>query len=312
MHHYHNPLYVSYGTVDETDGLKQALSLARNNETSLKVLVVSPKFPDDYPDYKSQYEDALLAKTKDAISTVKSALNLEEEAVTTDVELLSDKTPAIKIIQYILQHGHDLLIKEAELHDGTSGFKAMDMNLLRKCPCPVWLCRPIPQSRQDIQVAVAIDPESQDPVAQQLSKRMLALSDSLAESCSGKLHVVSCWDDAFENYLRDNVWLKTPDTAIAEALAETQQQHFNALKDLVKSSGVGDNYQVHHLRGTPEELIPSFTRDNHIDILVMGTVARTGIPGFFIGNTAENIVQRLSCSLLALKPQGFVSPVKAY
>lgn len=44
----------------------------------------------------------------------------------------------------------------------------------------------------------------------------------------------------------------------------------------------------------------------------MGTVARTGIPGFIIGNTAENILQKIDCSLLALKPLGFVSPVKAY
>lgn len=49
-----------------------------------------------------------------------------------------------------------------------------------------------------------------------------------------------------------------------------------------------------------------------MDILVMGTVARTGIPGFIIGNTAENVFQKLSCSLMALKPQGFVSPMKAY
>lgn len=44
----------------------------------------------------------------------------------------------------------------------------------------------------------------------------------------------------------------------------------------------------------------------------MGTVARTGIPGFIIGNTAENTLREIRCSLLALKPNGFVSPVKAY
>jgi len=44
----------------------------------------------------------------------------------------------------------------------------------------------------------------------------------------------------------------------------------------------------------------------------MGTVARTGISGFIIGNTAENILEEISCSLIALKPEGFVSPVKAY
>ncbi|GAM59013.1 universal stress protein family 1 [Vibrio ishigakensis] len=44
--------------------------------------------------------------------------------------------------------------------------------------------------------------------------------------------------------------------------------------------------------------------------MVMGTLARTGIPGIVIGNTAENIVQAVSCSLVALKPPGFVSPVR--
>jgi nucleotide-binding universal stress UspA family protein len=41
----------------------------------------------------------------------------------------------------------------------------------------------------------------------------------------------------------------------------------------------------------------------------MGTVARTGIAGFFMGNTAESILTQLECSVLTLKPQGFVSPV---
>lgn len=47
-------------------------------------------------------------------------------------------------------------------------------------------------------------------------------------------------------------------------------------------------------------------REEKIDVLVMGTVARTGSPGFIIGNTAESVVQQLS------KPNGFVSPVTAY
>jgi nucleotide-binding universal stress UspA family protein len=62
----------------------------------------------------------------------------------------------------------------------------------------------------------------------------------------------------------------------------------------------------------PDQSIPDFIDQNDIDILVMGTVARTGIYSFVIGNTAENILQKLSCSLLALKPKGFVSPVKAH
>jgi len=43
--------------------------------------------------------------------------------------------------------------------------------------------------------------------------------------------------------------------------------------------------------------------------VVMGTVARVGIPGFIIGNTAESILYRLNQSVFAIKPQGYVSPV---
>jgi len=41
----------------------------------------------------------------------------------------------------------------------------------------------------------------------------------------------------------------------------------------------------------------------------MGTVARTGIPGLIIGNTAESILSDIDCSLLAVKPEGFVTPI---
>jgi nucleotide-binding universal stress UspA family protein len=45
------------------------------------------------------------------------------------------------------------------------------------------------------------------------------------------------------------------------------------------------------------------------DLVVMGTVARTGIPGFIIGNTAETILNQIDGSVLAIKPRGFVTPV---
>lgn len=313
MRHYHNPLYVSHGTADETEGLKQALSLARNNAAPLGVLIVCPEFPEEFPDYRKKYEESLIAQAEASIRSTRHAIRLEEDAVDISIELLSDKVPSIKIIRYVLQHGHDLLIKEAEPRDGGgSGFKAIDMELLRKCPCAIWLCRPIEHSREHIQVAVAIDPESAEQAADDLSKRMMELSRSLADSCSGELHVVSCWDYEFESFLRGSVWVKVSDAQIVEVVRDTQREHRAALEKLIASSGISGNYRVHHLHGRAEECIPSFVRDRKIDILVMGTVARTGIPGFVIGNTAENILQKLSCSLMALKPPGFVSPVKAY
>jgi len=313
VHHYHNPLYVSRGSADETEGLKQALSLARNNNAPLSVLVVCPEFPDDFPDYRKQYEESLIAQAEASIRSTKESIRLEQDAVPISIEIVSDNTPSVKIIQHVLQHGHDLLIKEAEPRDGGGrGFKAIDMELLRKCPCAAWLCRPIAHSRKHIQVAVAIDPESSEQAAENLSKRLLQLSRSLADSCSGKLHIICCWDYEFESFLRDSALVKASDAEIAEVVLHTLHEHRVKLERMIKESGISGSHLVHHQRGRAEECIPALVNDEKIDILVMGTVARTGIPGFIIGNTAENVVQKLSCSLLALKPQGFVSPVKAY
>ena len=44
--------------------------------------------------------------------------------------------------------------------------------------------------------------------------------------------------------------------------------------------------------------------------IMMGTVGRTGIPGFIMGNTAETVLNRIDCSVLAIKPEGFVTPVR--
>jgi nucleotide-binding universal stress UspA family protein len=62
-------------------------------------------------------------------------------------------------------------------------------------------------------------------------------------------------------------------------------------------------------QGDPEDVIPDFVVAEGIDLIVMGTVARTGIAGLLIGNTAERLLRRLPCSVLAVKPDGFRSPV---
>lgn len=40
----------------------------------------------------------------------------------------------------------------------------------------------------------------------------------------------------------------------------------------------------------------------------MRTVARTGLSGVIIGNTAEDVLNSIACSVVAIKPASFVSP----
>ena len=313
MRNFHNILYASTGMGDDTEGLKQALSLTRNNQAAMKIVLVYPEFPKNLENYRQTFEASLSMQVESAVQTARAALKMNEAEVSVRVEVKSGGIPpAIDIIRHVLRDAHDLVIKEAEPKEGGKGFSSTDMTLLRKCPCPVWLARPIKRSPKEMRVAVAISPESRDEAESDLSIRLLQLSRSVADTCSGELDIICCSDYPFEEYLRRNSRVNIPEETIRGAVQHVQTQHQASLGRLIESSGIGGTYHVRYLRGHADKVIPNFVEINAVDLLVMGTVARSGILGFLIGNTAENIMGKLGCALLALKPSGFVSPVKAY
>jgi universal stress protein E len=328
MNTWRNILFVSQGLTDEAATLKQALSVARNNQAALKILVVCPELPQALANYRDSFVASLVDHVKSSLKSANNSVNPSEADVavefklegsnlhsakfgdiTVKIEAESGATPANIMIRHVLKNKHDLLIKEAEPKEGGRGFMAVDMELLRKCPCPVWLSRPISKHRNEIKVAVAVDPESLFPEGEALSLRLLQLGRSYADTCSGELDIVSCWDFMSERSFRHNPWIKVKEEEVTQMVEEVRTRSRSALDGLVKNAKVSGKVLVNHLRGNPSKKIPGYIRDNNIDILIMGTVGRTGISGFFIGNTAENIMQELSCSMLALKPNGFVSPV---
>lgn len=312
MNQFHNILFVSSGLVDETESLKQVMSLARNNNAVLNMLIICPEFSDVMVAYKDKFVASLKAQLQQSIQSARDALNLTVIDLPINIQVETGGTPAIRIVRHVLLHSYDLVVKNAAQKEGDIGFAAIDMELLRKCPCPVWLCRSIDSHRDNIHVAVAIDPISDEDVGRDLSIRLLKISRSLADDCDAKLNIISCWDYEFEGFLRNNVWIDIPDNALSKSVEDVRDKHYIALEELIKKSKISGNIQVHHVRGDPQRKIPQFVNDLKIDILVMGTVARTGIEGFICGNTAENILQKLKCSLLALKPHGFISPVKVF
>lgn len=310
MKNFQNILFVSFGITDESEALKQALSLARNNKAKLMVLVVCPEFPEKMAGYQELYKQSLKDKIEKTIRATQEALQFSNAIESEKIEIESGSAQAIRVIRHVLKGGYDLVIKQAENKESGKGFVSVDMELLHKCPCPVWLCRPIMAHHDRIQVAVAIDPDSIAQEGHDLSLQLLRLSRSLADDCSGELHIISCWDFPYENTLRNSAWISVSEDELQDDIKETKANHLHQLNLLIKESGIGGNVRVEHIRGAPDTIIPEYVDAKHVDILVMGTLARSGIQSFIIGNTAENIVQKLSSSLMALKPNGFISPVK--
>lgn len=313
MRRFQDILYATRGVSDEIDSLKQALSLARNDAAALHVVVFGPILPRNLAEYQAGYETSLADRLKASVAAAQAALKMNpgDVRVTVDVDC-GDDSLAVRIVRRSLRNAHDLLIKQAESTDRRPGFRALDMQLLRLCPCPVWLCRPISRSRAEMRVAVAVDAQSTEPAGNDLALQLLRLSRALADTCSGELSIVSCWDFELEDYFRRSPWIQMPEQEIAANVNKADREHELALQALIQQSAIDGRMNVHRPRGRPEQEIPRLIDSLQIDVLVMGTVARTNIAGFGIGNTAENAFGEIKCSLLALKPNGFVSSVRAY
>ena len=66
----------------------------------------------------------------------------------------------------------------------------------------------------------------------------------------------------------------------------------------------------HLVSAHPMNAIPALARTIHSDIVVLGAVSRTGFKRLLIGNTAERIIDDLTCDVLVVKPQDFATRVR--
>lgn len=310
MRQFQNILFVSNGLGNETDALSQTIQLAVSNQASLKILIVCPALPQDFAPYKSSYEHFLKTQVNHTLNLATASVPAGSPKMSLNIDIIWDKTPSIAIIQYVIRHSHDLVIKAAEDHHST-GFKALDMTLLRKCPCTVFLHRPLKNS-QMIRVAVAIDPINDRTAEQDLAINLLQLTDYLARFYHGEFHLVACWDFLLERFIRNSSWTNMSEDSLHDMALDAENTSYLALTQIIQKAKLQAKPTIYHLKGEATALIPKLVSDKKFDVLVMGTIARTGISGFIIGNTAENILQKLDCSLWAMKPRGFISPVKAY
>lgn len=217
--------------------------------------------------------------------------------------------PAIALIQDVLRSRHDLLIR-SHVRDLSrrepTPYGAVDMELFRSCPCPVLAIGP-GVTRRPGRVLAAVNADVDDPVEQQLNVKLVELGLLMAEPDGGSLTILQAWAPFAENIVRGRT---TADefTAYLDQAEEVARAGLKALTGSFGARLAGTRIELR--QGDPEDVIADFVVAEGIDLVVMGTVARTGIAGLLIGNTAERILRRLPCSVLAVKPDGFRSPVQ--
>ena len=214
-----------------------------------------------------------------------------------------------KILEAVKQNHHDLVIVGVSDSSENIGFGTSALvNLVRRCPVPLWIVKPGSVNSGVSNILAAVDPApGPGPFADSenaLNKQILQVAAAVAKPNSSQIDIVHCWLQPREDRLRRSS--NSTERDIRNTLSRTRRSHKRWLKLLLDSAKAEEiTYKIHLLKGKPHRIIPDFARKLNSDLIIMGNVSRAGVNGLFVGNTAEKILCRSDVSLLIVKPLAF-------
>ena len=216
--------------------------------------------------------------------------------------VVSSGVPFVRIIQQVLREEHDLLIVGARRSGNylstIAGSTAV--RLIHNCPCPVWVApRVFEDDERIVLSALAL---------QELSQTVVELSASVVSILGGKWNVLHVPQYPHEGAMRLRDAEADEVEAYEKQCRDEAWAQMHALCDPV-AQRLGLEPKLWMAEGLPSEQIVMASRQLQADLVVMGTIGRSGIAGHVIGNTAERVIAALDCSVLAVKPAGFRCPV---
>jgi universal stress protein E len=286
----------------EHPALEQAVALAVRCGARVKIVDVLPWVPDRARHFVTAgLEQELVEHRSDRLAAI--ARGVTRTGVT--AELLRGRT-GTALIQEVQRSGHGLLVRshDRDLSVDSKPFGATDMELLRHAPCPVWLIGPRPP-HEPWRIAAAIHANPDDANEQRLNATILEWALTLKTLCDAHLTLLQAWTAYGASLLESR--LRPEDfAAFVDAARRTDDAALTAFLEPYRDRLTGVTVVL--IEGEPEEAITRYVEAHGIDVVVMGTVARTGLAGLVMGNTAERVLQRLRGSVLAVKPPGFEAP----
>ncbi|RPD97850.1 universal stress protein UspE [Candidatus Pantoea deserta] len=308
MSRYQNILVAIDSQQDDQPALRRAVYL--NQRIGGKIKAYLPIYDFSYemttllsPDERSSMRQGVISQRTEWIR--EQARAYLEAGVEIEIKVVWHNRPYEAIIQEVLAHGHDLVLKMAHQHDRLEAviFTPTDWHLLRKCPCPVWMVKdqPWPEGGKAV---VAVNLASEEPHHDELNQKLIRETTLLAEMVNHtEVHLVGAYP-----ITPINIAIELPDFDPSVYNDAIRGQHLVAMKALRQKFSIREEF-THVAKGLPEEVIPDIASQLSAGIVVLGTIGRTGLSAAFLGNTAEQVIDHLRCDLLAIKPDDFNSPV---
>lgn len=198
----------------------------------------------------------------------------------------------------------DYVFKPLRHHSTVSRslFTPTDWNLVRMCPCPTLFISQQPSVKK-LPVLASVDVANNDNDHKELNGIVINQSKAIASLIDSEVHLANAYD-----MMTGPIGGPMPDPAAYQMVQNRREEHVKEASTMADAHGIPEA-QVHLSEGPADRVINKFSEKLGAGIIVVGTVARSGIAGLFIGNTAESLIENADCDVFVVKPTSFKSPV---
>ena len=198
----------------------------------------------------------------------------------------------------------DLIVAErhAKPHILPGLLQLTDWELLRTSPVPVLLVKTVSPYKRPV-VLAAIDPMHAHSKPAALDREILSVAASICRALRGSLHAVHAYVPMPQEQLPRRL---VSDDSLRKLTLQTERAAKLRFYRSIRSAHIPKS-RCHLVGRHPIDAIETTARATRSSIVVMGAISRSGLKRFFFGNTAEALLDSLTCDMLIVKPVEFSS-----
>lgn len=308
MEHVNSILLYVNPALGDSKIVDRAADLAQQDQASVTLLSVVSDYPEDLSEwwnvrYPEKLQRKIVREREAVLDTL--AERIKQQSGGKVRSTLRWGKPYLEICKEVIKHGHDMVMLACPFDRTVNRLfhESPALALFRHCPASVWIGSRKSAARSKRLVA-AIPWTANQKECEALSEKILrtAADVAAAQQCELHiLHVLPLYGDKGRKgeKLRTDLsdYVDTVRDGIRQSCGPVAQEYSINLK----------NKRIHLLTGTPAKAIPEFVQSNEMDLIVMGTVGRVGLPGMLVGNTVEKVFAEVNAGVLAVKPDGYDS-----
>ncbi|KAF7773875.1 universal stress protein E [Pseudoalteromonas citrea] len=292
-------------TKAQQNSLQRALSLAKKTGAHITAFMSIYDFSYEMTTMLSRDEREAMreAVIKDREAWLNDLLSSIDDIDVHSLVLWHNR-PYEAVINTVINEGYDLVIKSTHQHDTLKSviFTPTDWHLIRKCPSPVLLVKDHEWPEQG-HILAAVNSVSDNEQHQALNRRIISDAQFICQLANAQLSLVNTYPAT-----PVNIAIEIPEFNPSQYNEAVKKHHEDETFALADSFNIART-ECEIKEGLPEDVIPLVANTKGSELVVIGTVGRTGLSAALVGNTAEHVIDSLDCDVLALKPDGYKSPL---